>query len=103
MELRVDGVPFAKTPPGTLNFDNAYALVRAAAAGAGIAKMSAYMASDAISSGLLEVVLGEYASPRPTVWLVYVERRHLSPRVLALSKFLAQHIPPLLSLDRIPA
>jgi hypothetical protein len=33
------------------------------------------------------------------VWLVYLERRHLSPRVQALADFLTTNIPPLPAWD----
>lgn len=92
-----DGAPFVKTPAATLNFNNAYALVRAAVAGAGIANVSEYIAADAIRAGALRRLLREYEAPGPTVWLVYLERRHLSPRVQALAAFLAEHMPALSS------
>lgn len=88
-----NGASRALTPAATLNFNNAYALVRAAAAGAGIANVSAYIAREAIANGLLRIILADYECPGPTVWLVYLERRHLSARVQALSKFLTEHIP----------
>ena len=86
------GVPAVRTPPATLNFNNAYALVRAAIVGAGIANLSAYIARDAIANGQLRTLLCEYECPGPAVWLVYLERRHLSPRLQALAKFLAEHV-----------
>ena len=88
----VNGAPFVKTPPATLNFNNSHALMRAAVTGAGIANVSAYIVAEAIAAGQLQPLLREYESPGPTVWLVYLERRHLSPRVQALSKFLSERI-----------
>ena len=54
-----NGVPFAKTPPATLNMNNAHALLHAAIAGAGIANIPTFTAFDSIRSGLLRPVLRE--------------------------------------------
>jgi len=90
-----NGVAFTKTPPATININNSYALVQAAIAGAGIANTSVYVAFDAVSRGLLKRLLREHEVPGPTVSLVYLERRHLSARVQALTDFLTRHIPAL--------
>lgn len=96
-----NGVTFTKVPAGVLNFNNAHALLHAAIAGAGIANIPTFTAFDAIQSGLLQPVLREYASVGPAVWLVYLERRLLSPRVQAFVDFLTTHIPPLPAWDAL--
>lgn len=89
-----DAQPFVKTPPARIAMNNTYAIVQAAIAGAGIANTSVFVASDAISKGLLRIVLSAYECPGPPVWLVYLERRHLSPRMQALAQFLSEHVAP---------
>lgn len=96
-----DGVQQTRVPAGTLNFNNAHALLQAAIAGAGIANIPSFTAFDAIGSGLLRPVLREYAALGPSVWLLYLERRHLSPRVQALVHFLTTHIPQLPAWDAL--
>jgi len=98
-EFTVNGVPFIKSPPATLNINNAHALLHAAIAGAGIANIPTFTAFDSIRAGLLQPILREYESAGPPVWVVYLERRHLSPRVQALVDFLTTHIPPLPAWD----
>jgi LysR family transcriptional regulator for bpeEF and oprC len=98
-EYQANGVRFAKVPPATLNMNNAHALLHAAIAGAGIANVPSFTAFDSIRAGLLRPLLREYESAGPPVWLVYLERRHLSARVQAFADFLTTHIPPLPAWD----
>jgi len=100
-EFEANGARFTKAPLGALNINNAHALIHAAISGAGVANVPSFTAFDAIRAGLLQPILREYESAGPPVWIVYLERRYLSPRVQALVEFLTTHIPPLPAWDAI--
>lgn len=89
-----NGSRFSKSLTGSLNINNAHALLDTAIAGVGIANLSTFIVHDAVRAGLLRVVLRDHVSVGPTVWVVYLERRHLSPRVQAFVDFLINRIPP---------
>lgn len=97
----VDGARVERNYSGNLNINNAQALLEAAIAGAGIASVATFIAHEAIRAGSLKAVLRDYVTTGPTVWMVYLQRRHLSPRVQALADFLTSHIPPLPPWDAI--
>jgi len=88
-----DGRRFPKSISGNLNINNAEALMDAAIAGAGIATVATFVAADAIRSGALRIVMRDYVSRGPSIWVVYLERRHLSLRVRAFVDFLTTNIP----------
>jgi LysR family transcriptional regulator, regulator for bpeEF and oprC len=98
-EFSAKGSRFNKIPAGALNINNAHALLHAAIAGAGIANIPTFTAFDSVRAGLLQPILREYECAGPPVWIVYLERRHLSPRVQAFVDFLTTHIPPLPAWD----
>ncbi len=88
-----NGEPFSRAVAGSLNLNHSQALLDAAIAGAGIANVSTFIAYDAIRSGALKIILNDYVGVGPTVWVVYLQRRHLSPRVQAFVQFLGSRIP----------
>lgn len=98
-----DGVPYSRTFAGSLNLNNSQALLDAAIAGAGVANVSTFIAYDAIRAGMLKVILRDYIGVGPAVWVVYLQRRHLSPRVQAFVDFLATRIPSLPAWDAVLA
>ncbi|MBN9686473.1 MULTISPECIES: LysR family transcriptional regulator [unclassified Corallococcus] len=75
--------------PGPFASDNNEALLTLAQEGVGIARIPEFVATQALASGRLKVVLGEVHSPGPDVFVVYPERRHLSPRVRVFVDFVA--------------
>jgi DNA-binding transcriptional LysR family regulator len=93
-EFMVQGKRFVHTPTGTLNVNNAEALLDAAIDGAGIARVAGFVAAPAILDGRLRVVLAEYVAPGPVIHLVYLQNRHLSPRVRVFGDLMAQVLPP---------
>ncbi|HTP95399.1 MAG TPA: LysR family transcriptional regulator [Burkholderiales bacterium] len=101
-EFVAGGERFSRPLSGPLNVNNAQALLDAATAGAGIANVATFIAHEAIRAGRLRVVLREYVPAGPPVWVVYLERRHLSPRVQALVAFLTAQIPPSPPWDAVP-
>ena len=95
------GQRHSKSISGNLNMNNGQALLNAAIAGAGIATVATFMASDAVRAGLLRIVLREHVPAGPPIWVGYLERRHLSLRIRAFVDFLTTHIPPSSSWDAI--
>ncbi len=87
-----DAASFSKPRHGRLNVNSAEALLDAAVAGAGIARIATFIAAEPIRSGLLHPVLKEYITPGPTVWLVHTARRFVSLRVQSLVDFLTERI-----------
>lgn len=90
------GNVFSHTPAGVISLNDAQAVLDAVIAGAGIANVATYVAHDAVRSGQLRVILRDYSAPGPPVSVVYLERRHLAPRVQAFVDFLKTKItaPP---------
>ncbi|NOK08183.1 LysR family transcriptional regulator [Corallococcus exercitus] len=84
---RLDGTPV--DVPGPFASDNNEALLALAVEGVGIARIPEFVAARALASGQLRAVLGEVHSPGPDVFVVYPERRHLSPRVRVFVDFVA--------------
>lgn len=83
---------FSKPLHGRLNVNSAEALMDAAIAGAGIARIATFIAAEAIRDGLLKPVLKSYITPGPTIWLLYAERRFLSLRIKTFADFLSNKI-----------
>lgn len=96
-----DGVPYSRAYTGTLNLNNSQALLEAAIAGAGVANVSTFIAHDAVRAGTLKAILRDHVGVGPAVWVVYLERRHLSPRVQAFVQFLTDRIPALPAWDAV--
>ena len=71
-------------------------------AGAGIATVVSFLASEAVRSKQLRIVLRDYESVGPPVWVAYLERRHLSSRIRTFVDFLTAQVPRSPSLDGGP-
>jgi LysR family transcriptional regulator for bpeEF and oprC len=78
---------------GRLNVNNAESILDAAIAGAGIAHMATFVAADAVRAGQLEIVLPEFVATGPSVSVLYLPSKHMSPRIRALVDFLATLVP----------
>jgi len=100
-EFEEAGARAARAPPGRLNINDVEALLEAAVAGLGIIHLSTFLAAEAVQSGRLRLVLREYATLGPTLSVVYLQSRHLSPRVRAFVDFLGEIVPPRPAWDRI--
>ncbi|AFY93223.1 LysR family transcriptional regulator [Chamaesiphon minutus] len=74
---------------GSVVFDNADAIVRSAIAGLGLSQMPAFLAAEAISTGNLVEVLNPYRPPEVPVWICYLDRRFVAPRIRAFVDFMA--------------
>ncbi|MGP1614598.1 MAG: LysR substrate-binding domain-containing protein, partial [Pollutimonas bauzanensis] len=93
-EFQHEGRRIVHTPAGTLNVNNAEALLDAIIAGAGIARVAGFLAAGAVQDGRLQLVLADWIAPGPFIHLVYLQNRHLSPRVRAFADVMAQVLPP---------
>jgi len=80
---------------GALRLNNAEALLRAAIHGMGIANISTSIAYDAVRTGRLQEVLRDYSAIAPPVWILYVRRSHVSPRVRVFVDFITTRIEQL--------
>lgn len=74
---------------GSVVFDNADAIVRSAIAGLGLSQMPAYLATEAAAQGNLVEVLNAYRPPEVPVWICYLDRRYVAPRIRAFVEFVA--------------
>jgi DNA-binding transcriptional LysR family regulator len=86
-----DGQETRITIDGRLRLNNQNAIRRAALAGLGIALLPTYLVGADLEQGLLQPVLGGYATPGLAIWAVYLRNRHLSPKVRAFIDFLLEH------------
>jgi len=87
----------ARRITGNFETNSSDALYHAALDGLGIAKLSTYLAHEALDEGRLVRVLPEYAEDASDVLAIYPNRRNLSPNVRAFVDFLADHfgnVPP---------
>jgi DNA-binding transcriptional LysR family regulator len=73
---------------GNLTLDHAEALVEAALAGTAIIQISSYVTTAAVLAGELKAVLREFQVEAPTIWVMYPQNRHLTPRVRTFVDFL---------------
>ncbi len=87
------GKTFSRTPAGVININDAQAVLDTVIAGAGVANIATYVAHDAVKKGLLRVILKDYTSSGPPVSIVYLERKHMAPRVHAFIDYLKERIP----------
>lgn len=86
---------------GRLRCNNGLIHRDAALAGLGILVTPTFYVGDELRSGRLQTILTDYTpSPEPSVYVVYPERRHLSPKVRAFVDFLAARFEPVPYWDR---
>jgi len=85
----VDGKVERYTVSGSVVFDNADAIVRSAIAGLGLSQMPAFLAAEAISTGNLVEVLNPYRPPEVPVWICYLDRHFVAPRIRVFVDFMA--------------
>lgn len=75
---------------GRLRTDSIEAALVAALAGAGIAKVPAWMLRDALRAGRLRKLLADWQPERRPISLVYPSRRFLAPRTRAVIDFIVE-------------
>lgn len=94
--LDPDGQPEQVTVSGRLQVNNSLALREALLAGVGLARTPTFLVGEDLREGRLIAVLPDYRSLEVSIYLVYPQRRHLSPKVRAFADFLVSKIkdPP---------
>lgn len=85
---------------GQLTFDNGDALRIAALAGLGLVTLPTYLCGDDVRTGRLVPLLLEHMHPGTTVFAVYPQNRHLSPKVRAVIDWLVEELGPEPEWDR---
>jgi len=75
-----------------IHMNNSSALKAAALEGAGIVLCPTFIAGTDIKADRLKVVLPRYQLLEISIYAVYPQRRHLSPKVRAFTDFIAGHI-----------
>ncbi len=78
-------------PEARLVVDDPNAVAQAALTGAGLAQMPAYLFVDGLRERVLEEVLQSYRPPELPVYIAYLDRRFVSPRIRAFVDFLIDH------------
>ena len=79
---------------GRLTFDNGDALRIAALEGLGLVTLPTYLCGPDVRAGRLVPLLLEHMHPGTSVFAVYPENRHLSPKVRAMIDWLAEELGP---------
>lgn len=88
-EKRTTGIEVA----GRMMLNDGAALLEAAIAGAGLAKLPSFVARDALASGALVAVLEDRREPDLGVWVVHPAGRAPQPKVRAFVDYLAGSMP----------
>jgi len=76
--------------------NNGQAVLDAALEGMGICQLPDFYLADALQSGSLVTVLDPYIAPAESIWAVYPDKRHLSPKVRRFVEVLKSELPDLL-------
>jgi LysR family transcriptional regulator for bpeEF and oprC len=87
-----DGVETFVSPKGNMSFSDGAALCDAVRAGYGLAQIHGYYIDDAVRTGQLEPVLEKFKPKVDSIWLVYPQTRHLSPKVRAFVDFMVSRV-----------
>jgi DNA-binding transcriptional LysR family regulator len=79
---------------GSIQMNNSLALREALLGGAGITRTPTFVVGDDVAAGKLVSLLPNYETLEVSIYLVYPQRRHLSPKVRAFVDFMAARISP---------
>ena len=91
--LEKDDMRRELTPSSVLSLGSLYAVREAALAGAGIAYVPEFIATEAIEAGRLLRLLPDWRSPAASLNIVYPSRRHRSARMRAFIAALSAAFP----------
>lgn len=75
-----------------LRYNNGHCLTDAALKGLGIVQLPDYYVEQHLNSGELVSLLDNYRAPDESIWAVYPQNRHLSPRIRLLVDYLADQL-----------
>jgi LysR family transcriptional regulator for bpeEF and oprC len=84
------GIDQKVVPRGMLGFNSMEACVEAAVAGLGVTQVLSSLAERAVRAKQLRQVLASYATPGPSIYVVYPPQREASPRLRAVVAFLRE-------------
>ena len=87
-----DNKPTFVTVSGSMKMNNSLAIRGAILEGAGVTRTPTFVVGKDIQVGRLVPVLCDYEILEVTIFLVYPQRRHLSPKVRAFVDFMAKRI-----------
>lgn len=90
--LATDGKPVSVPVSGSIQMNNSLALREALLGGIGITRTPTFVVGPDIRSGRLQSVLTNYQSLEVSIYVVYPQRRHLSPKVRAFIDFMSSRI-----------
>lgn len=94
-QFRIDGVIRTIDVTGRLAVDEGELQMQLALQGLGIVRLTRLTVAQAVRSGALVPVLGEFSADDPVgIHAVYPHRRHLAPRVTAFVNFLIEKFTP---------
>jgi LysR family transcriptional regulator, regulator for bpeEF and oprC len=85
-----DGKRFSVSVSGNVALDHAEALVEAALAGTALIQISSFVTAPVMRRRDLKAVLTRFQVESPSIWVMYPQNRHLTPRVRALVDFLVE-------------
>lgn len=84
--------PVTVAVTGSVVMNNSLAIREALLGGMGIARVPTFVVGQDIQRGTLQSVLETFKLPEVSIYLVYPQRRHLSPKVRAFVNFMADKI-----------
>ena len=97
----IDGETKWFSVSGRLQANSGEALLDAAIRGLGITRAPTFIAEQAVSEGLLEILLRKFPAPTLGVYAIFPSNRYVPHRVRALVEFIAQRIGPNPAWDQI--
>lgn len=77
---------------GSIQMNNSLALREALLGGVGITRTPTFVVGQDIQSGKLQPVLTNYDTLEVSIYLVYAQRRHLSPKIRAFVEYFAERM-----------
>tara|TARA_R110002072_G_scaffold303136_1_gene495267 strand:- start:34670 stop:35593 length:924 start_codon:yes stop_codon:yes gene_type:complete len=77
---------------GSMQMNNSLALREAVLNGAGIVRVPTFVVGEDIRTGRLQPVLTNYSLPEVSIYAVFAQRKHLSPKVVAFVEFMRERI-----------
>jgi DNA-binding transcriptional LysR family regulator len=95
-----DGKTTSVAVSGSLAINNSLALRAALLEGAGITRTPTFVVGEDVREGRLVALLPNFRPPEVTIFLVYPQRRHQSPKVRAFVEFIAERISESPAWDR---
>ncbi|MCW8881623.1 MAG: LysR family transcriptional regulator [Sedimenticola sp.] len=84
--------PVSVSIQGSIQMNNSLALREAVLNGAGIMRAPTFVVGEDIRLGRLQPILANYILPEVSIYAVFAQRKHLSPKVRAFVEFMGECI-----------